>query len=807
MKNTIRFIITPGLFCLLALALTACETTIVLDNNDCVKNTDCRGGQWCVDGSCVDIGADGDQDLTDPAEQTGDQTETADTDDQGGDRDPDGLADGDLDPEDEIDPDGDFDADSDGDPEGEHDGEPTETTEGTDADDRPTEGGDNQAPDPILAMAETLAFGAGPLSQSAYRDFSYGIAPGVISATVQSIVLQDMQGQQGCSQFQLVGAPAEPADLYQGSNGSVGVKYLRTQAGNHQCLLRINLAWPAGGSFITAQFSLLTGATTGSDALCIAVTPQDGAWDDSGVAQAGGGVDFGGLPLGAQLQRRLTVANCGYDTLSISGISQEEFDPLCWLMGTCSQFTLSEAMPVAAFTLTPGQSRSIDVTFAPTRSGSHARRLIILSNAAVAVPSDSHQTPQRQVVGIQGQGVQVSYSLTPRDPRLAGVPTGCCTPNLTMNFGNTGTDSFTVDGVEVDPPFQVSGLPTLPTDLSAGATMSFSVRFCPTQGSSGTEVEGSLSIAISRQGVPLGEVRTSLNSGITPAQMSETFTQTSTAMADILWVVDSSGSMYEEQTLLAESAGVFAAAAVDAGADLNVAVITMDNEDTTQQGRFQGTPAIMSFGRTGALSRTEFEDAFAAAVQVGTYGSGTEVGLATSLAALTPPLSNNVNAGFLRDEATLAVVYVSDEEDQSSGGVADYRSLLTALKHGDATRLMVFGILGDCPGGCSGNGGEAYAGCRYADLTDLTQGSWVSICDTDYDALVQDVVERAMVYPRSFPLKAQAVASSLTVKVNGVLMGQNIHYTFDNRTSTVIFFDPPAARARIDISYQVACAN
>ncbi|MEL6180847.1 MAG: hypothetical protein AAFS10_17945, partial [Myxococcota bacterium] len=60
----------------------------------------------------------------------------------------------------------------------------------------------------------------------------------------------------------------------------------------------------------------------------------------------------------------------------------------------------------------------------------------------------------------------------------------------------------------------------------------------------------------------------------------------STNKVDILWVVDNSGSMCEEQASIREEANRFVQELADAGLDFQVAVITTDMEDPTQSGRF-----------------------------------------------------------------------------------------------------------------------------------------------------------------------------------------------------------------------------
>ena len=60
---------------------------------------------------------------------------------------------------------------------------------------------------------------------------------------------------------------------------------------------------------------------------------------------------------------------------------------------------------------------------------------------------------------------------------------------------------------------------------------------------------------------------------------------------DLLWVVDNSASMCQEQANLARNFGAMANKLQGLDADINVAVVTTDVEDVSHQGRFQNTPA------------------------------------------------------------------------------------------------------------------------------------------------------------------------------------------------------------------------
>ncbi|NBD14000.1 MULTISPECIES: VWA domain-containing protein [Corallococcus] len=160
---------------------------------------------------------------------------------------------------------------------------------------------------------------------------------------------------------------------------------------------------------------------------------------------------------------------------------------------------------------------------------------------------------------------------------------------------------------------------------------------------------------------------------------------------DILFVIDNSGSMQEEQQGIATELPAFLAALKEGSGvaqDFRVGVITTsvyqrlllpDGTDSTrsfpdQEGRLQpvkdeaGQPTAERF-----IEGTDplLLDKFQRLVNQGTSGSGQEtpfeaVRLAVASPLATQPLAEGGNGGFLRDGARLLVVVVSDEEDCSS---------------------------------------------------------------------------------------------------------------------------------------------
>jgi len=178
---------------------------------------------------------------------------------------------------------------------------------------------------------------------------------------------------------------------------------------------------------------------------------------------------------------------------------------------------------------------------------------------------------------------------------------------------------------------------------------------------------------------------------------------------DVVFVVDNSGSMAGEQEQLGRSFQAFAQVLESKFGDtFHVAVITVGMEsqacpacdaiitksctnETGENGRFQdrkghitwtaGTPVFdfVEDDNCRVITNSNSDCFYDIAQErgtalVGVNGCGYERGLAPLRYALDS-LKGNYNAGFLRDEATLAVIVISDEDD--CGEVGDVYELTT----------------------------------------------------------------------------------------------------------------------------------
>ncbi len=141
------------------------------------------------------------------------------------------------------------------------------------------------------------------------------------------------------------------------------------------------------------------------------------------------------------------------------------------------------------------------------------------------------------------------------------------------------------------------------------------------------------------------------------------------------------------------------------------------------------------------------DEIFAEMVAVGTSGSGIEMGLEAAALALTEPLASGENAGFVRDDANLNIIFISDEDDSSPRPVWEYQRIYTDVKGEAAWRdhaiMRVSAVVGSQPPefegdpSCASDSGLGWYGPRYIELVEATEGQLESICEDDFSPIAE----------------------------------------------------------------------
>ncbi len=228
---------------------------------------------------------------------------------------------------------------------------------------------------------------------------------------------------------------------------------------------------------------------------------------------------------------------------------------------------------------------------------------------------------------------------------------------------------------------------------------------------------------------------------------------------DVLFVVDDSCSMDEEQVALQVGFSGFFNLLKIVGDQYHIGVVSTDMDDPAKSGQlrdFEGTRFI-----TGETKDpyTAFDDMITG---LGIKGSGTEKGVFATQAALDYH-RDGYNAGFYREEAALLVVVMSDEPDQSTADLTypEFLDWFNSLKPKSEPGFLTFNSIVGPPGGCSSATGLADEGTGYLDLSGMTGGVIHSICDTGFGAPLETMV--AQVPTEEFFLSEEPVLDSITL--------------------------------------------
>ncbi len=268
-------------------------------------------------------------------------------------------------------------------------------------------------------------------------------------------------------------------------------------------------------------------------------------------------------------------------------------------------------------------------------------------------------------------------------------------------------------------------------------------------------------------------------------------------VADLLFVVDNSGSMSEEQNLLQVVAADLFDPLTAAAADLHVGVVSTDCDDPAQTGKLQDGLGLRFSDGINAPYETFFTDA----VDLGTSGSPVEQGLSASSLALTPPLLTGYNAGFLRGNADLHVIFVSDEPDASGQSGASWATWASTLKIAGPWRVAAHGLVGPVTG-CP----TAAPGLEYLDAVAQLSGVAASVCDSSYAPFMADLADFVLAgttvtrYLLSDVPDVATLSVQLDVPGSGIQTVPGTDWTYDAASNRVEIFGiavPPGSTVLI----------
>lgn len=240
---------------------------------------------------------------------------------------------------------------------------------------------------------------------------------------------------------------------------------------------------------------------------------------------------------------------------------------------------------------------------------------------------------------------------------------------------------------------------------------------------------------------------------------------------DVLFVIDDSCSMGDDQTRLSDNFDAFFGPFTARQVDFHIGVVTTDMDATDRKGQLVKVPGSSPEATFLSNATPDLSAAFTSLVNVGSNGSSIEQGLGAASAALHDPLLTGANAGFVRSDADLALVFFGDEDDQSEVVIDDLVRDVHTLK--DPNTITAVSILGldssfFCFPGLVSGWRLAQFAKKFGD-----RGETV-ICRSDYADLMRTIAGRI-------------VNSQCVVGLMRELSGHHaVHVTLDGQPATYV---------------------
>lgn len=580
-------------------------------------------------------------------------------------------------------------------------------------------------------------------------------------------------------------APALPISLAPGAHADVPILFAPTSSGGFQGFVMVTTNDAASPVLRV----MLSGSAQAALPCEVQVLPPR--------------ITFGNVPPGLGAVLGFKVVNVGRDVCAVKDLTvSDDGGGRFALVGT----------PPPGIELLPGEGLVREVSFRSDSVGEFPGEITF----TVADPA----APLRHL-RLLASALPSCVELAPRFLDWGYLRGDCGVPPKTVAVKNSCPASVGVRDVRVGEgtadDFEVAAAPALPARLAPGASMEVSVRY-------DAQVVGQtiapLFVTLDELARPL--LVPLLGESWRTGSLSDEFIQQAPDQLDVLFVVDNSGSMVEDQPRLRAAIPALVAALQSSHRDAHLAVTSAGIEPSTESdcpGGARGGEAGRLFPVDGSAPR--FFD-MATPDLAGQLGSATQVGfchyleqpLEAARRALSSPLVDSAddprtpqtrdgNLGFYRDAAALGLVFLTDGDDHSTADVGRYAAFFRELKGAQQPeRLRVLAIAPGMAAPCATE--ESFPAPRLSAFADQTGGELFSVCNEDYAPALTRLVQAATTPQASFVLSSHPDARGVAVRVDGAEAGG---WTYD-AAANAIRFDAgsvPRPGAHITASYTVQC--
>ena len=258
----------------------------------------------------------------------------------------------------------------------------------------------------------------------------------------------------------------------------------------------------------------------------------------------------------------------------------------------------------------------------------------------------------------------------------------------------------------------------------------------------------------------------------------DSFTQVNSVNGtDILWIIDRSCSMIDDKDRLLDGIEAMINSLPTSGWRLNMISTDPSGYNDQQFPLVPGDTITEAEAMYNAMTGLNYEKGFAAVqayIEDGSYAST-----------------------WMRWDAALLIVFVSDEEEQSTTEFPNVSDFIQWLKL-QRSNVYLSSIVNLHPDESLCNTATMYEGARYIEATNNYAGVVVDICSEDWSTGVRDASAQVDPY-ESLGLTHEPVEDSVRVFANGVIYND---WYYDNSDNTVYFTVIPDAGVLIEVGYR-----
>jgi len=478
-------------------------------------------------------------------------------------------------------------------------------------------------------------------------------------------------------------------------------------------------------------------------------------------------LDLGEVYVGESRSGEVTIINAGEGSLSLE------------VPAVGAPFALVYPLTFDPV-LEPGSSTTVEVEYAPLQDESAEAALVISSGDADV---DS------ALVDLVAEGIAPRLEIDPPSFDFGNLQIGC-NNSVEVTLANAGRAPLDVYDVWYEDLagnqelFMSNGNPgdgdpdTLDFSMNPGQATTLDVHYVPQDEEPDS---GILHVHSNTPGEPEANGTTAQQFGIAhpPSSHTDGWTISANDAVDLLVVIDDSISMDDEQDGLADNLTAFFTQLDDFPYDYHLAVTTTD---PAAPGALSGPVPIIT------PSTPDPAGTFAVNANVGTSGSSPEQGFHSAWVALEAAVAGEGDhAGFLRDDASLGLLFVSDAQEQSTSAMGwawqDYVDAFVGYKPA-ATLVGLASVTGGLTG-CSGAGGSATSGSDYVLASQALGGSWAIICDLLWSQDLSAWVQGFSQIPSTWPLSQLPVPATLDVEIDGLPVPTGWFY--DSAINSIVF--------------------